>query len=289
MSPRLSIVLLLGIALCMLAPLASASFATRPMAAQDKMPCDACIAKLVGKGVPADDAPKICTKVLKCIPNDAVPTQAAPTQAAPTKPARPTRPARPTKPAKPTTATPVAPNPMGVEAAEDKMPCDACIAKLTAKEVPADDAAKICMKVLKCIPNAVPTQAAPTKAAPTTAAPAAPTTAAPAAPTTAAPAAPTAATPVAPTAAAPVAPTAAAPAAPTDAPVAPTAAAPSMFPTAPPPPSVAFNAAINVPCDKCIAEGVEHGADADDAAFVCQVCNLILRSFRQRFLFRCVL
>ena len=38
--------------------------AVRPMAveaAQDQMPCDACIAKLMAKGVPADDAPKICT------------------------------------------------------------------------------------------------------------------------------------------------------------------------------------------------------------------------------------
>ena len=124
---------------------------------------------------------------------------------------------------------------------------------ILAKKSPADT----CNKMLKCS-NIAPTMAAPT-AAPTTAAP----TDAPAAPNDA-PATPTD-MPVAPTDA---------PVAPTDVPVAPTDAAPSAFPTAPPPPRVAFHAGINVPCDKCIAEGVEHGADADDAALVCQVCSI---------------
>ena len=55
--------------------------------------------------------------------------------------------------------------------------CDKCIAELTDKFVPADDAQEICVKVLKCkntAPTVAPT-AAPTKAVtPTTAAPTAP-------------------------------------------------------------------------------------------------------------------
>ena len=51
-------------------------------------------------------------------------------------------------------ATTAAVRPMAVQAAQDQMPCDACIAKLMAKGVPADDAPKICMKVLK-VPRSI--------------------------------------------------------------------------------------------------------------------------------------
>ena len=124
----------------------NAATATADANAAAAISCDACMAKL--DDLPADDAMKICQKVLKC------------------KAATPT----------------VAPQAMAVAAAA-AVSCDACVAKLD--DLPADDALKICQKVFKCkaaVPTVAPqpTTAAP-QAAPTTAAPA-PTTAAPAQP-----------------------------------------------------------------------------------------------------------
>jgi len=122
---------------------AAATAAADDNAAAATISCDACMAKL--DDLPADDAIKICQKVLKC------------------KAATPS----------------VAPQAMAVAAAA-AVSCDACVAKLD--DLPADDALKICQKVFKCkaaVPTVAPqpTTAAP-QAAPTTAAPA-PTTAAP--------------------------------------------------------------------------------------------------------------
>jgi len=117
--------------------MAQRTSAVRPMqfeVAQDKQPCDVCIAKLVAKNVEADDAAKIC-KLLQCIP------AAAPTAAPKATTAAP----------KATTAAPK--QAMAVAA---KVPCDKCIAELTEKGADADDAAFVCQKVLKCQAAAAP-------------------------------------------------------------------------------------------------------------------------------------
>ena len=106
--------------------LASALASNSAASSSAAISCDKCIAKLADD-IPADDAAFICQKVLKC-------KQAAQTVAP-----------------QPTTAAPKAAASSYLQNAA-AIKCDACLAKFA--DLPADDAAKLCTKVLKCQPAA---------------------------------------------------------------------------------------------------------------------------------------
>ena len=101
--------------------------------------CDACYAKFAD--LPADDVPKICNKVLKCVPATAAPTQKAPevhSNAACSCPRD--------------REVPACYNVCGVALSTTSISCDKCVSKL-AEDLPTDSAQMYCTELLKCVPQ----------------------------------------------------------------------------------------------------------------------------------------